>query len=123
MGNAQANPIRNIDKRTARREYKDVFRRAILEYQLENGIDPSIPNRGSEQRTLNFGDDSSSNVRVLVRKRPIFQHEVDGHEFDVATCMDDQNMTIHDTRMHADMRRMLLTNNNFDMFIRNCYTL
>ena len=114
MGNAQGNPIRNIDKRTARREYKDVFCRSILEYQLDHGIDPSLPSGGSEQRILNFGEDTTSNVRVLVRKRPIFQHEIDGHEFDVATCIDDRNITIHDTRMHADMRRMLLTNNNFE---------
>ena len=117
MGNAQGNPIRNIDKRTARREYKDTFQRAILKYQLDNGIDPSVPRKDLEKRILNFGDGgsgSSSNVRVVVRKRPIFEHEIDGHEFDVATCLDARNVTIHDTRMHADMRRMLLTNNSFE---------
>ena len=66
---------------------------------------------------LNFGNGEngcSSNVRVVVRKRPIFEHEIDGHEFDVATCLDARNVTIHDTRMHADMRRMLLTNHSFE---------
>ena len=120
MGNAQGNPIRNIDKRTARREYKDTFQRAILKYQLDNGIDPSVPRKDLEKRILNFGDGesgSSSNVRVVVRKRPIFEHEIDGHEFDVATCLDARNVTIHDTRMHADMRRMLLTNNSFRLVL------
>jgi kinesin family protein 2/24 len=114
MGNsASANPIRNIDKRTARREYKENFTRAILNYQLENNIDPSVPTHHSEQRVLNFDDESGSNVRVLVRKRPIFEHEIAGHEFDVATCLDKKNIAIHDARMHADMRRMLMTHHNF----------
>ena len=69
---------------------------------------------GESAKLRNGENGCSSNVRVVVRKRPIFEHEIDGHEFDVATCLDARNVTIHDTRMHADMRRMLLTNHSFE---------
>ena len=65
---------------------------------------------------LNFSEDCT--LRVCVRKRPIFRHEVKNGEFDVVTCMDDatssmQLAVVHDARMHADMRRMLMRHNTF----------
>ena len=115
MGNSDSNPIRNIDKRTARREYRATFSNAIVDWQLENGIDPATASstNNSLTRSLNFSEDGLKNVRVLVRKRPIFKHEVDGNEFDVVSCADGNCAIIHDTRMHADMRRMLLCNHSF----------
>jgi len=122
MGNENSNPIRNMDKRTARREYRDQFKRAILDFQLSNGIQTAAVQGAegreevaetSNQKELKFSEDSKNNVRVLVRKRPIFRHEVDGSEFDVVSCMEGRVAVIHDTRMHADMRRMLITNNAF----------
>ena len=124
MGNESSNPIRNMDKRTARREYRDSFTKAIQEFQLENNANPDAHPQTEEEmlaeaaaRDLNFentdGNGKQNNVRVVVRKRPIFKHEQDGHEFDVVSCLEGRTAVIHDTRMHADMRRMLITNNAF----------
>ena len=120
MGNESSNPIRNMDKRTARREYRDHFKKAIADFQVSNGIYDNVgsnsggkQDEGSVQHELRFDEESKNNVRVLVRKRPIFQHEEDAHEFDVVSCVGGRTAVIHDTRMHADMRRMLITNNAF----------
>ena len=40
MGNESSNPIRNMDKRTARREYRESFTKAIEDFQLENNANP-----------------------------------------------------------------------------------
>ena len=124
MGNESSNPIRNMDKRTARREYRESFTKAIEDFQLENNANPDAHPQTEEEmlaehaeRDLKFdgvdGSGKQNNVRVVVRKRPIFKHEQDGHEFDVVSCLEGRTAVIHDTRMHADMRRMLITNNAF----------
>ena len=113
MGNEASNPIRNMDKRTARREYREPFTRAIEDFQRENGVlSDAGGNHGQSKDVLRF-DENGKNITVVVRKRPIFPHEVDGSEFDVVSCLKGRTAVIHDTRMHADMRRMLITNNAF----------
>ena len=47
-----------------------------------------------------------------MRRRPFFKHELDQGEFDVVTCMQ-QSITIHDCRMHSDMRRMFVDHKSF----------
>lgn len=109
MGNAESsNPIRNMDKRTARREYREAFVGAITEYQ--ESIRPNRERRKAEPRVLDWGD---GNIRVFVRKRPIFKHETDNYEFDVVTCLD-KSIIIHDARMHADMKRQMMHHNTFE---------
>ena len=108
MGNSESsNPIRNMDKRTARREYRADFTRAITEYRRRN----IATGRGIIKR--NSGDWFDGNIKVFVRKRPIFKHELDGYEFDVATCTTEDTIVIHDARMHNDMKRQIMNHHEF----------
>ena len=38
MGNAESQPVRNVDKRTARRDHAPKFISAISDYRYENGL-------------------------------------------------------------------------------------
>jgi kinesin family protein 2/24 len=106
MGNA-SNPIRNMDKRTSRREYKSNFVGAIDNYRrIHAKAGKAIPLSNSPLT----GD---LNIRVFVRKRPIFKHELDNSEFDVCSCIGDQTVVIHDARMHMDMKKMLMNHHEF----------
>ena len=51
-------------------------------------------------------------VRVVVRKRPFFPKRFQKGVFDVISCLPIR-VVIHDARMHADMRRMLLSHQDF----------
>ena len=109
MGAAESNPVRNMDKRTCRREHKESFMKGI-QYFRRNGIRSLIPSAiDTDDTTISKNRD----LRVCVRKRPIFQHEVDDGEFDVATCVKQKTIIIHDARMRVDMRNMFINNNIF----------
>lgn len=111
MGNSESgNPVRNMDKRTARREYRNDFQAAITRYRQRNGH--SLPSQSVKDGGSDIIWDSSGNVKVFVRKRPIFQHELDGSEFDVITCFPDR-VIVHDARMHNDMKRQLMNHHEF----------
>lgn len=78
MGNAESNnPVRNLDKRTARREYREAFSAAIKAYR-ENYVNKKSPDGNEQWR--------DGNIMVFVRKRPLFKHEIDSSEFDVVTA-------------------------------------
>ena len=115
MGQNSSNPIRNIDKRTARREYRASFARAIAEWRYERqagegGLSSTRQKQGRTAVVFNWGERST--VRVCVRKRPIFKHETDLGEFDTVTALP-REVIVHDARMHADMRRMLMNHTAF----------
>lgn len=111
MGNAESgNPVRNMDKRTARREYKADFSAAITRYRQRMGH--YLPNQSVTGGGSDIIWDNSGNVKVFVRKRPIFQHEIDSSEFDVITCFPDK-VVVHDARMHNDMKRQLINHHEF----------
>ena len=107
MGNSESsNPVRNMDKRTARREYRTDFMRAISNYRSQLvGLKQKIHSVDD-----NWGD---GNIKVFVRKRPIFKHELDAYEFDVATCTTHDKIVVHDARMHNDMKRQLMNHHEF----------
>ena len=105
MGAAESNPIRNMDKRTARRTHRDDFVRAISRYCDSLDLD--------DEATLARLEWLEGTVRVCVRKRPIFKDELGGHEFDVCTVLQGSKIIVHDARMHSDMRRQLMNNNHF----------
>jgi len=127
MGNSN-NPIRNLDKRTARREYRAQFASAVAEYRFQRQQEQV---RVHSCVDLNWSTDTNRSVRVLVRKRPIHRHELDGGEFDVVTSLatasstantsssselaqtEKKSIAVHDCRMHADMKKMLMTNHVF----------
>lgn len=122
MGNNESQPIRNLDKRTARREYKDNFVSAIRKFR--SNIDKSNSNVSSDQEQSKWDSNNEGNlIRVCVRKRPFFKHEEQNGEFDCITCSDNSIKNnnnnnrdfaiIHDARMHPDMKRMFLNNHEF----------
>ena len=126
MGNSEsANPVRNMDKRTARREYRNDFSNAIKQYRHRAAIEYDVQQQRSRSQSrpssssgggCNIDDSkpwTDGNIRVFVRKRPIFSHETAAFEFDVATCLGDNSITIHDARMHNDMKRQIMHHHQF----------
>jgi hypothetical protein len=108
MGNDQSsNPIRNMDKRTARREHGEAFNTAIQNYRSRVGF--------NLKNEVKYEDDDweEGSIRVCIRKRPIFKPELQNFEFDVITCEDGENVTVHDARMGKDMRQMILNHHSF----------
>ena len=105
-----SNPIRNMDKRTARREYKDDFSRAIGKFR-QQFVFPDT-NTGVEDQT-DLSTWSAGDIRVFVRKRPIFKRETDLGEFDVVSCVGADTVVVHDARMHTDMKRQFINNHSF----------
>ena len=109
MGAAESNPIRNMDKRTARREYRDSFMRAIAKYR--NAIKETSPAMEANIKTASSS--KNEDLYVCIRKRPLFQHEIQEGEFDVITCVSDTILAVHDARMHIDMKRQFMNHNEF----------
>ena len=131
MGNSESNPVRNLDKRTARREYKDYFLNGIRQYNQSVLIDNDVANstNNSSNKLISSPNDhatgihgsvSSRNrtasIKVCARKRPFFTKEEKAGEFDVITCVDSKRIVTHDCRMEADMKSMYVNRNlfNFD---------
>jgi len=154
MGNDVSNPIRNIDKRTARREYRDDFIKAIDKFKNKcilnnkNTGNKSIPPHSSSTSSLsckaitttntntrannNAATWQDGNIKVYIRKRPIFKHELTSYEFDVISCKESisrnqngsscrssdnssimESIIVHDCRMHADMKRQIINHHEF----------
>lgn len=120
MGNSESsNPIRNLDKRTARREYREDFIRAITRYRQLHPPPPQSLTKasagaGAGGMVANWEDNS---IKVFVRKRPIFSHEISHDEYDVITCYpspaNPPHIVIHDCRMHTDMKRQFINHHEF----------
>ena len=102
MGNAESQPVRNVDKRTARRDHAPKFMGAIAQYRYDNGLlgedaHEAQPSEGA----VEHGDGDScqgegagtSRLRVCVRQRPIFSHETQAGEFDVLSS--DRRVHLH----------------------------
>eukprot|EP00854_Cymbomonas_tetramitiformis_P021855 gene21855-26308_t len=106
MGGAES-VIRNVDKRTARREHRAVFCQAIDEYRA-NLVDAPEDHAAPDADPRS----SANGMQVFVRKRPIFQREIHDGEFDVISCKCSA-VIIHDARMESDMRRMFMNHHRF----------
>ena len=111
MGAAESNPVRNLDKRTARRTYRSDFVAAIKRYRNSPGVQEQHAHLLEEIEGSEEWQEGS--IKVCVRKRPIFKDEIKGSEFDVLTCIHGKMLTVHDARMHADMRRQLMHHHEF----------
>ena len=115
MGNAEGHVVRNVDKRTSRREHRETFIRAIRNYR-QKGMCPSglpiiTPEEG--RRTEEKGP-AAANIRVMIRKRPFFEHEEKEKEFDVITAFDNEGqIVVHDARMKSDMQHMFMQHHGF----------
>ena len=116
MGNEQS-VVKNVDKRTARREQALHFIPAICAFRMEHsdgkpvGVVSAIGE--DDHRSEQSG---GGGMRVCVRKRPIFPHELKQGEYDVVTCLLQRGaakIVVHDARMHSDMRHMFINHNTF----------
>ena len=115
MGNEQS-IVRNVDKRTARREQAHHFVPAIRAFRAEawggEKEDEEVCERGA-------GADAPAargGMQVCVRKRPVFPHELEQGEYDVVTCVGRggaAQVIVHDARMHPDMRHMFINHHTF----------
>ena len=103
MGAAESNPVRNLDKREHRRTHRKSFRDAIARYR-QNFVESEDENNAASAG--NGGGRSGGPLGVYVRVRPIFKRELK-HEFDVLTA-GERTVVVHDARMHADCRNMLM---------------
>lgn len=111
MGNAESNAVKNVDKRTARRDHSSKFIAAIANFRGVHADESGncVLDDASERRDAAAADRA---VRVCVRRRPIFAHELRAGEFDVLTCSRDA-ICVHDGRLHADCRRLFIKHVTF----------
>ena len=75
MGAAESNPIRNMDKRSARRTYRSEFSAAIEMYRSSSAVAEQQEVIISKQLRKDEWDEGS--IRVFVRKRPIHREELE----------------------------------------------
>ena len=103
MGNSESQPVKNVDKRTARRDHAHLFKGAITQYRqgVWSGGAPG-DDEVSRDPLIHAPGDA---LRVAVRRRPFFKHELDQGEFDVVTC-ERRRITVHDCRLYPDCRRL-----------------
>lgn len=97
---------RNLDKRTARLKYHNEFAMEVVKCQEERGLPPPKHVEGE-----NLLHRSQNGVSIFVRKRPIFEYELEANDFDVVFTEareDCDAVVIHSCVMHSDMRRMLV---------------
>eukprot|EP00930_Biecheleria_cincta_P045683 TRINITY_DN31488_c0_g1_i1.p1 TRINITY_DN31488_c0_g1~~TRINITY_DN31488_c0_g1_i1.p1 ORF type:complete len:802 (-),score=165.93 TRINITY_DN31488_c0_g1_i1:202-2574(-) len=104
MGNGESAIVRNVDKRTARREHRDVFEACVCRFREAPFDAPASSSTATPS--------AERKLRVCIRKRPIFPHEREAGEFDVVTCLPGR-VVIHDARMHPDMIHMFMNHHDF----------
>ena len=103
---------RNLDKRTARLRFGDSFKADITQYRqghsyLNNG------SNHSDKVGSQIQDRGMNGVSIAVRKRPMFDYELDRGDYDIIsidnTKEGSHDITIvHNCVMHADMKQMLM---------------
>lgn len=112
---------KNVDKRTSRRQHKAAFVAAIDYYRANQPAAGVLqPQNGSSAagavRTLAAGKaKGAGGMRVLARKRPLFEHELGRGEFDAVTCPGGAlpRVAVHDAKMRPDMRHMYMDHHEF----------
>ena len=111
---------KNVDKRTSRRKHRaefaaaiDIFRRAALAAPAKPPLRENNGPRSTPPRTKDRTTRGSGGMRVLARKRPIFEHELSRGEFDAVTCTSATQVVVHDAKMRPDMRNMYMDHHEF----------
>eukprot|EP00435_Cladocopium_sp_Y103_P075176 s3_g54.t1 len=89
---------------SSRREHRAIFEAAAQRFRAAPFAAPDTGRLGEA--------DSGRGVRVCVRKRPIFSHEIEQGEFDAITCLDGR-LVVHDARMHPDMVKLFMNHHDF----------
>ena len=112
MGNAESQPIRNVDKRTARRDNALQYNQAIWNYRAHVLGPLKPPELLPAELGPAHSDNGSASVRVCIRRRPIFPHEMKAGEFDVVSC-DGRAIVVHDCRLRPDCRNLIINHTTF----------
>lgn len=103
---------RNLDKRTARLRFGDSFKADIMQFRQRH----SCLNNGSNHSDKvgsQIQDRGTNGVSIAIRKRPMFDYELDRGDYDIIS-IDNTNERSHDVTivhncvMHADMKQMLM---------------
>eukprot|EP00540_Astrosyne_radiata_P009745 CAMPEP_0116863268 /NCGR_PEP_ID=MMETSP0418-20121206/24123_1 /TAXON_ID=1158023 /ORGANISM="Astrosyne radiata, Strain 13vi08-1A" /LENGTH=763 /DNA_ID=CAMNT_0004498261 /DNA_START=117 /DNA_END=2410 /DNA_ORIENTATION=- len=107
----------NLDKRTARLRYSGAFSGSIAEYRQHNSS-TSPKHDAQDENLMNQNGFSKNGVAVVIRKRPMFDCELDRGEFDVVfpeagKSNDHDVVVVHKCEMHADMRHQLMKRVSF----------
>ena len=113
MGNAESQPIRNVDKRTARRDNAIQYNQAIWDYRGKVLGPLQAPDVAEAELVASAADDKSAAVRVCIRRRPIFAHEQMAGEFDVLSCHGGRSIVVHDCRLRPDCRNLIINHTTF----------
>ncbi|CAE8677169.1 unnamed protein product [Polarella glacialis] len=106
MGNAESQIVRNVDKRTSRRDHRLIFAAAAQRFRTAPFAPPLVVGGAS-------ASSAERGLRVCIRKRPIFPHELEQGEFDVISCLATGRVVVHDARMHPDMTNMYMNHYDF----------
>jgi len=93
-----------FDKRLLRRMNKDEFFQTLSSWRAQHLQEPSQASSKSV--------DVNSRVRVCVRKRPIFDNEVQAGEFDVISVRDSE-VVVHNCLTKADLKSLFVSHMAF----------
>eukprot|EP00603_Paraphysomonas_imperforata_P000473 CAMPEP_0114432728 /NCGR_PEP_ID=MMETSP0103-20121206/11313_1 /TAXON_ID=37642 ORGANISM="Paraphysomonas imperforata, Strain PA2" /NCGR_SAMPLE_ID=MMETSP0103 /ASSEMBLY_ACC=CAM_ASM_000201 /LENGTH=899 /DNA_ID=CAMNT_0001602429 /DNA_START=163 /DNA_END=2862 /DNA_ORIENTATION=- len=113
MGQSQS--LKNLDKRTARREYRADFSRAIDTFRDQIEQSRHLPCLQPNTSRDYIEDESAwqDKIQVNIRKRPLSDAEFQNSEFDVISCVTSQTIMVHDARLDSDMKTQLLRHHEF----------
>ncbi len=115
-----------FDKRESRRMNAKPFCAAVQRWRNRRAAGKCKPRSGTttsaKASAAAAAAASDGSIRVYVRKRPLFQHEVDRGEFDVVTvpaaAEKDASPTeifVHNCQMYPDLKRMYVKHSGFDV--------
>jgi hypothetical protein len=106
------NGRQNLDKRTARLRYGKHFKSDILQHRASS---PHLNNGSnhSEKVGTQLQGRSSNGVSIAIRKRPIFDYELNRGDYDIVSIDNTTENShdvciVHNAVMHADMKQMLM---------------
>jgi kinesin family member 2/24 len=108
------NTRRNLDKRSARLHHGDDFKASIAAYRIQQAS--PRPNHTLAANLHLRGGFGKNGVSTFVRKRPIFDYELDRGDFDVLFTEakeDHDSVVVHVCQMHADMQQQLVKTVSF----------
>eukprot|EP00956_Cyclotella_meneghiniana_P002579 scaffold3030_cov72-Cyclotella_meneghiniana.AAC.5 len=104
------NGRQNLDKRTARLRYGESFKADILQYRNSN---PHLNNGSNHANKTGsqIQERALNGISVALRKRPIFDYELDRGDYDVVSIDNNTENSqdtciIHNCVMHPDMKQM-----------------
>ena len=96
-----------IDRDTLRLENRSLFAKAIQFWRSQNIVETSRPDSASSSALF------SPRVSVYVRKRPLFDREAVGKEFDSVSVLGPNIIVTHNCLFQADLKTPFLNHSKF----------